>query len=483
MARKSIVKNYLYNLTYQILTLILPLITASYLARVLGATGNGIYSYTYTIVNYFVLFGSLGISMYGQREIAYAQDDKSKMKKTFVELVLFRFITIGIATIVYYFAFMRQGEYSIYYRILLFELIAAAFDISWFFQGMEDFKKTVLRNITVRLVSVALIFLLVKEESDLNKYLAIYALADFLGNLSLWFYLPKYFKGVKIKNIEIVSQIPAIVLLFIPQIANKVYNMLDTTMLGNLIADKAETGYYEQSQKVIRVLLTLVTSLGTVMVPRMASMFANGETKKINEAMKKSFNFTYLLSFPIMFGLIAISKNFVPWFFGPGYTKVIVLMNIITPIVLLMGIANIIGTQYLLPTKRQKEFTISVLMGVIVNFILNYIMINLWSSVGACIATVISQIVVDGMQFYYVRNEINLKEMLALSGKYLIAGLIMFVCCILVQIVLSGFICMLIQIILGVCIYFGILIFFKDEFVYLLIAKVREKIFGALSKN
>ena len=483
MARKSIVKNYLYNLTYQILTLILPLITASYLARVLGATGNGIYSYTYTIVNYFVLFGSLGISMYGQREIAYAQDDKSKMKKTFVELVLFRFITIGIATMVYYFAFMRQGEYSIYYRILLFELIAAAFDISWFFQGMEDFKKTVLRNITVRLVSVALIFLLVKEESDLNKYLAIYALADFLGNLSLWFYLPKYFKGVKIKNIEIVSQIPAIVLLFIPQIANKVYNMLDTTMLGNLIADKAETGYYEQSQKVIRVLLTLVTSLGTVMVPRMASMFANGETKKINEAMKKSFNFTYLLSFPIMFGLIAISKNFVPWFFGPGYTKVIVLMNIITPIVLLMGIANIIGTQYLLPTKRQKEFTISVLMGVIVNFILNYIMINLWSSVGACIATVISQIVVDGMQFYYVRNEINLKEMLALSGKYLIAGLIMFVCCILVQIVLSGFICMLIQIILGVCIYFGILIFFKDEFVYLLIAKVREKIFGALSKN
>lgn len=483
MARKSIVKNYLYNLTYQILTLILPLITASYLARVLGATGNGIYSYTYTIVNYFVLFGSLGISMYGQREIAYAQDDRTKMKKTFVELVLFRFITIAIASVIYYFAFMRQGEYSVYYRILLFELIAAAFDISWFFQGMEDFKKTVLRNIAVRLVSVALIFLIVKQESDLSKYLAIYALADFIGNISLWFYLPKYFKGVKIKNINIVQQIPAIVLLFIPQIANKVYNMLDTTMLGKIIANKAETGYYEQSQKVIRVLLTLVTSLGTVMVPRMASMFANGETKQINEAMKKSFNFTYLLSFPIMFGLIAISKNFVPWFFGPGYTKVIVLMNIITPIVLLMGISNIIGTQYLLPTKRQKEFTISVFMGVVVNFILNYIMINLWNSVGACIATVISQLVVDAMQFYYVRNEINLKEMLKLSLKYLFAAIVMFIGCMLVQIVLSGFTCMIVQIILGVCIYFGILIFFKDEFVFLLIEKIRGKILGVLSRN
>ena len=283
MGKKSIAKNYLYNLTYQILTLILPLITASYLARVLGAEGNGIYIYTYTIVNYFVLFGSLGISIYGQREIAYAQDNKSKMKKTFIELVSFRFITIGIATIIYYFAFMRQGQYSQYYRILLFELIAAAFDISWFFQGIEDFKKTVLRNIVVRLASVSLIFILVKEQSDLDKYLAIYALANLIGNISLWFYLPKYFKGIKIKNLDIIKQIPSITLLFIPQIANKVYNMLDTTMLGNMIEDKSEAGYYEQSQKVIRVLLTLVTSLGTVMVPRMANMFANGETKKINE--------------------------------------------------------------------------------------------------------------------------------------------------------------------------------------------------------
>ena len=483
MAKKSILKNYLYNLTYQILTLILPLITASYLARVLGATGNGIYIYTYTMVNYFVLFGSLGISMYGQREIAYVQNDKSKMKKVFIELISFRFITIAIASIIYYFAFMRQGEYSSYYRILLFELIAAAFDISWFFQGLEDFKKTVLRNIAVRLVSVTLIFILVKQETDLNKYLAIYAFADLIGNISLWLYLPKYFKGIKVKNINIVSQIPAIALLFIPQIANKVYNMLDTTMLGKIIVDKAETGYYEQSQKIVRVLLTLVTSLGTVMVPRMASMFANGENKKINEYMKKSFNFTYLLSFPIMFGLIAISRDFVPWFFGPGYTKVIVLMDIIAPIILLMGVANIIGTQYLLPTKRQKEFTISVLLGVIVNFILNFIMINLWSSIGACIATVLSQLVVDIAQIYFVRNEIDVKTMFKLSYKYFLAGIVMFACCMLVQFLLKGFICMVAQIIVGVVVYFGILILFKDEFIYLLIGKIKEKVLGVLNRK
>lgn len=483
MNQKSLVKNYLYNLTYQILIIILPLITASYLARVLGPTGNGIYIYTYTIVNYFVLFGSLGISMYGQREIAYLQNDKIKRKKTFIELVIFRFIAIAIAAIIYYFYFMRKGEYVVYYRILFFELLAAGFDISWFFQGMEDFKKTVIRNITVRLTSVALIFILVKQQSDLNKYLAIYAFADLLGNMSLWLYLPKYFKGIKVDNISLTKQIPAIILLFVPQIANKIYNMLDTTMLGKIIADKSETGFYEQSQKIIRVLLTVVTSLGTVMVPRMANMFANGEKENISKYMKKSFNFTYMLSFPIMFGLIAISRDFVPWFFGPGYTKVIILMNIIVPIILLMGIANILGTQYLLPTKRQKEFSISVLGGIIVNFILNYIMIHLWKSIGACIATVISQIVVDAIQCYYVKDEIDLKEMLKLSFKYLFAGIMMFICCMLVRIICSGFICFVIQILVGIIVYLGILIIFKDEFIYLIIDRIKQKVLSVLRRG
>ncbi len=299
----------------------------------------------------------------------------------------------------------------------------------------------------------------------------------------MWFYLPKYFRGVKIKNISLTRQIPAIVVLFIPQIANKVYNMLDTTMLGKIIVNKAETGYYEQSQKIIRVLLTVVTSLGTVMVPRMANMFANGEKEKINEYLKKSFNFTYLLSFPIMFGLIAISKQFVPWFFGPGYEKVVILMNIITPIILLMGVANIIGTQYLLPTKRQKEFTISVLVGIVVNFVLNYIMIKLWQSIGACIATVVSQLAVDIVQWHFVKEEIKLKEIVKLSYKYLFAGLIMFICCMFITLFVSGMLSVILQIIIGIIVYFGILILFKDEFIYMFINRIKNKVVQTLSRN
>ena len=156
--KKSVVKNYMYNLVYQILILILPLVTTPYLSRVLGSDGVGIYSYTYAIVTYFVLFGSLGIALYGQREIAYAQDQPRKRKKIFFELIIIRFITVFIAAIIYYFWFVRGNQYQTYYMILFIELFATAFDISWFFQGIEEFKKTVIRNVLVRIISVSLVF-------------------------------------------------------------------------------------------------------------------------------------------------------------------------------------------------------------------------------------------------------------------------------------------------------------------------------------
>ena len=484
MPKKSIAKNYLYNLTYQILILILPLITTPYLSRVLGADGIGIYTYTYTIVTYFVLFGSLGVALYGQREIAYAQENKEKRKKVFLELIIFRFITISIATIIYYMFFIKAGgQYSVYYKILLFELIAGAFDISWFFQGLEEFKKTVTRNIMVRIISVALIFILVKTKQDLITYMYIYSLTVLLGNMLLWFYLPKYLKGIKVKNINIFTQVPAIVLLFIPQITSKLYNMLDTTMLGKLIADKSETGYYEQSQKVIRVLLTIVTSLGTVMIPRMANMFANGEKENIKYYMKKSFSFVFLLSFPMIFGIICTAKEFVPIFFGSGYDKTIIIMILLSPIILLMGTGNVVGTQYLLPTKRQKEYTISVAVGVLSNFVLNYILIKLYQSIGACIASVISEFIILSIQFRYVKNEIKVKEVIKLSYKYLFASILMFIVCMFTRLFIStGIKSIISQVGIGATTYVIILLLLKDENLFLVIKKLREKFKVSLSK-
>jgi len=201
--KKSVTKNYIYNLTYQILVLILPLITTPYVSRILGAENIGIYSYTLSISAYFILFGSLGVALYGQREIAYSQKDKNQYSKVFWEIVIFRNITMLISIILFCLVFANGNQYQMYYKILVLELIGNCLDISWFFQGLEEFKKTVMRNMLIKFVSVISIFVFVKTQADLYKYFLIYVLSILIGNGSLWLYLPKYLTKVKIFNIKI----------------------------------------------------------------------------------------------------------------------------------------------------------------------------------------------------------------------------------------------------------------------------------------
>lgn len=286
MKKKSITRNYIYNVLYQVLIIIVPLITTPYLSRVLGAENIGIYSYTLSITTYFILFGSLGVAMYGQREIAYLQDKKYERSKTFFEILFMRFITLGIALVIFYFSFVTTGDYSTYYKILILEIIANALDISWFFQGLEEFKKTVLRNSLVKIVSVVFIFILVKTKNNLIEYFIIYVLSNFLGNISLWLYLPKYIEKIKFKELKVLRHIKPTIGLFIPQVAIQIYTVLDKTMIGSIIEDKSEVGFYEQAQKIVKLLLAIATSLGTVMVPRMANTFAAGDTLSPDRFLK-----------------------------------------------------------------------------------------------------------------------------------------------------------------------------------------------------
>lgn len=474
--KKSITKNYIYNLAYQILIIILPIITTPYLSRVLGAENIGIYSYTLSIVTYFILFGSLGISMYAQREIAYVQDDKHKRSKIFWEILILRIVTLSISMVIYYFTYVNGTQYQMYYKILLIEIIATCFDISWYFQGMEDFKKTVFRNTLVKIISIALIFLLVKGPEDLTKYFIIYVVSNLLGNMSLWMYVPKFLEKIKLKELQPLKHLKPTIGLFIPQIAIQVYTLLDKVMIGAIIEDKSEVGFYDQAQKIIKILLTVVTSLGTVMIPRMANTFANGDIKQIKEYMKRSFRFVYILSIPMIFGIIAVSDKFVPIFFGNGYEKVAIIMKVICPILLIIGLSNVIGSQYLLPTKRQKEFTISVTCGAIVNFIVNFIIIKRYGAIGASIATVIAEFVVTSLQIYFVRNDIKMRECISISKNYIIIGMVMFAVVMLAGVIIkNNLISIVLQAIIGASIYILGLYIIKDEFLLQLLQQIKNK--------
>ena len=190
--KKSITKNYIYNLIYQMLIIVLPLVTTPYLSQTLGAENVGIYGFTLSTVTYFILFGSLGVAMYGKREIAYNQDKPKERSIVFWEILIMRFVTLGISLLAFYFGFCLKGNYSVYYKILILELLANSLDISWFFQGLEEFKKTVSRNIIVKIISVIMIFIFVKTRNDLLIYFFIYVYIyqNILkkSNLKIWKY-------------------------------------------------------------------------------------------------------------------------------------------------------------------------------------------------------------------------------------------------------------------------------------------------------
>ncbi len=480
MKKKSLVKNYIYNLVYQVLILIMPLVTTPYVSRVLGAENIGIYSYTLSITTFFIIFGSLGIYTYGQREVAYLQDDKKKYSKVFWEVFIFRFITMSISMMVFYISFVLfDNQYNMYFKILMLEIIGNALDISWFFQGLEDFRKTVLRNLLIKVVCVVCVFVFVKTKEDILKYFWIYALSVVLGNGSLWINLHKYIDKVKFKQLNIFRHLKPTLGLFVPQIAIQVYTILDKTMIGTIVLDKSEVGFYDQSQKIIKVLLSVVTSIGTVMLPRISNTFAKGNNEQIKAYLKKSFNVILLLSIPMIFGIIGVSHNFVPLFFGEGYDKVSTIMNLTCPVLLIIGISNVLGQQYLLPTKRQKEYTISVVSGAIVNFTCNMIFINMLGAIGAAIGTIIAELTVTFIQLFFVRKDLDISTV-KISFKYLVSGLIMYMVCFIINSIMgNGNKTLIVQVLSGSITYFVILLLLKDKFLF----EIMNRFLGKFKKE
>ena len=477
MGKKSIVKNYIYNLIYQMLTIVLPLVTTPYLSRVLGAGPIGIYGYTLSIVTYFILFGSLGIAMYGQREIAYVQDKKEEQSKNFWEIVIFRIITMTIALIVFYFTFCLKGEYSLYYKILILELVANSIDISWYFQGVEDFGKTVVRNIIVKSLSLVCIFIFIKSPEDLWKYFLIYTVANVFGNLTMWMYIPEILPKVRLKDLNLIKHIKPTLALFVPQIATQIYVVLDKTMVGNITGNMSEVGYYEQAQKIVKALMLVVTALGTVMSSRIANTYATKSYEEVKEYLRKSFKIVWFLGMPIMLGLIAITPNMVPWFYGEGFEAVIPLLIATSPIILAIGLNNVTGVQYLIQTGKQNIFTISVTVGAVINVIFNFVLIKIIGTVGASISSVLAEVIILFVQLYYLKEEITIKDVIEDSFKYIISGIIMAIIVYGISLKMNiGIISTLIQIIIGGIIYVLVLIILKDELIKVIISQIATKI-------
>lgn len=461
----KIIKNYLYNLTYQIFTIILPIVTIPYLSRILGADGLGIFALSNTYAQYFILFGMIGLSIYSSREIAYVRNDEEKLSRTFWEINFLEFITIGFSLILYIvvFGIVINSNNKLVYLIQSINILSSLIDISWLFIGLEDFKKVVTRNIIIKIIGIVLIFALVKNNTQVWLYALILGGTQFIGQLIMWFHLPKniYFIWPQRKNL--VKHLKNSIRLFVPQISINVYTMLDKIMLGSLVST-AQVGMYENSQKIIRILITVVTTLSIVTIPKMTNLYKNEQYNEFNNNVYKSFSFVSFLTCPMTFGLIGISKSFVPWFYGVGFTGIIPMFYIGAFLMITLGWSSILGNQVLISIKREKQFTIAVTVGAIINILVNVLLIKNYGGVGTTIASVIAEYVGMLLMAYFLRDILNIKKLFKSSGKYIISSLIMFVVISMVSSYMDNTIFSSITLVaVGGIIYLIILIMTKDQ--------------------
>ena len=413
-------------MVYQILLIILPLITTPYISRVLGSEGLGTYTYTYTIANYFVLAAMLGVKNYGNRSVAAVRDDRKLLSRTFWEiygLQLLCSLTATAAYVVYVSAFVR--EYQLIAALQGIYVLSGLMDISWLFFGAEQFRVTVMRNIAIRLINLGCIFLFVKSRGDLWLYTLIMTLGMVFSQGYLWMYVKRLvdWRRPKLRDLGM-HMIPELIL-FVPIIAVSLYTMMDKVMLGAM-STMRQVGIYEGAYRILSIPTGVITALGTVMLPRMSNLAAKGKVKESERYIYNSMQFAMFLASGMMFGIAGIAEDFVPLFLGEKYHSCVLLIRVMAPTVPFIAWANVIRTQYLIPNHKDKSYIISVMLGAAVNLVVNALLIPRMQALGAVIGTVCAEGSVCISQTVMVRSKLKIARYLKDTGMYFVFGIVMF---------------------------------------------------------
>lgn len=472
-----VAKNYVYNITYQILIVIVPLITTPYISRVLRPTGVGIYSYTYTIATAFSLVAGLGINTYGQRQVAYYQNDKEIRSIIFWELFLLRVIITTFCLLIYFILCYVYKEYTYYLLLNCFIIIAVILDISWFYQGLEQFGSVAIKNIMIKIFTLVFCFILVRDSNDVDIYISINSLSFLFSNLFLFFNLKKYIYPIKIRQLNIKRHIIHVLAFFLPLIATHLYSQLDKLLLGILTNDIDENGFYEQARKIVSLVVSIISALNSVMFSRISNLYKEGEKNKIIEWYKVTYKIILLLLCPMATGLYFVSDNFVGWFLGDGYTKVISLLKLSSILIPFMSIGNFVGLQFLCPMNLQSKMTIIYFFSAVINFILNIIFIPKYLAIGALCSSICAEFLSCILQVYLLKKSEYSFKMTDGIDKYILSSICMAIGLLILNTTsLSGIMLTIIQIILGTLIYVISLFILKEQNIYYLVRKLLHRL-------
>lgn len=426
MKEKNLKQNLMYQVGYEILVIILPLILSPYISRVIGASGLGIYDFTNSIAQYFVLFSMLGIKIYGNRMIAQCRDNQSDLNQTFSNLLALHLIISFIMSTAYIIFLLFIEKYKLYFGIMFLYVLSALFDISWFYFGIEEFKTSVIRNALSKVLNVIIIFLFVKTKDDIWIYCLSMTGCILLSQVALWIPLKKHVKLIKPQKRVIATYLKPMLVLFIPTIAVSLYTYMDKIMIGGMTADTKQVGLYGNAAQLMAVPTAIISAFGTVMLPKMSNLTANGEKKAASNYFDTSIKYFMLISVGMAFGLSAISKVFVPIYWGDAFEQCIQLVKCLSIAVPFMALANVVRTQYLIPKSMDHIYIGSVICGAIVNIIVNFCLIRKYGALGASIGTVCAESSVCIYQLFFSRKTLKISKHFPTITSYILIGTLMY---------------------------------------------------------
>lgn len=416
MSAPSLRRNYLYTVAMQAVSMLTPLVTAPYVARVLGSEGVGIYSYTLSVATTFSLFAALGFGAYGLREVSRVRDDPAAVSRLFWELTLLRVGATILTGVVYALVCLRSGQWRLYGTVGTL-IVSTGLDVTWLFQAMERFGALTARHVAVKVLVVVLIFWLVRDAEDVVVYALVQMGGTLCSHLLLWLCLPSVMRLPR-GHLRPLTHLRPSLVYFVPAVATSVYTVLDKTMLGAILEDMTQSGYYESAHKIIRLLMTAVVSLNVVVGVRTSYLFGQNRAEEARAHLIDTYRFMCALAFPLCGGVLACGSGFAIAFFGAEFAAAGAMLRLFVPLLVLVGTSNVLGSLYLTPAGYRRRSNRAIIAGAAVNVVLNLLLIPRFGGYGAVAASVAAEGVIAALYLRFTRDFLPAKRLLRVAGRY-----------------------------------------------------------------
>lgn len=434
-------KNLLYNSILSVSQFLFPIITFPYSSRILGPHGIGAINFIDSFTQYFILFSALGIPLYGVREISKHKGDDNRLSKTFSEIFTIHLVASVIFSVVYLALALSIPNLRNHLDLVgvgIIIILSSVLSAEWLFQGMEQFAYITSRTLIVRCISVVLLFVFLRTNSPPFIYYSIMASGIVLNGFINLFYLRKLV-SIKFKQLQLMQHVKPLIIILGSTVAVSVYLLMDNVILGFMKGESA-VGIYATALRIVRLPLAIITAVNSVIIPQVSRAYAKQNFDEIKVLANKSFSLICVVTFPIVTGIYVASSFLIHIFAGNKFDGSILSLKILAPLIIIIGMANIVCIQLLAPMGKEGKLLKTYIVSMVFSLLTNIMLINYFSYKGACVGMIATECLATVMAYYYLRKEIVINFDKKIAVQTCIGSLLFFPIARIVRLVVSEFV-------------------------------------------